>query len=198
MELMEAIRTRRSVRNYADRPIEKEKIEQAISAALMAPSGQNRQPARFFVITDRDVLADLERDLYAQGMKLKKALWLLGAIMPQFKHGKGKKVFTSLREQLFRGGPALVLVGADRTASSTHKKDCTLAAMNFMLAAHDLGLSTCYIGWVVLLNRMGAWKKRLGIAPEIEIVDGVVFGYGTPPPNAPRRKPVDEVTTWVE
>ena len=198
MELMEAIRTRRSVRKYDDRSIEKEKIEQAIAAALLAPSGQNRQPARFFVVTHRGVLDELERDLYAKGMKLKNMLWLVGPLVPQFKHGKGKKVFTSLREEVFRGAPALVLIGADRTASSTHKKDCTLAAMNFMLAAHDLGLSTCYIGWVVLLNRMAAWKERLGIDPKIEIVDGVVFGYGTPPPNAPARPPVDDVTTWVE
>ena len=197
MELIEAINTRRSVRNYDDRPVEREEIEAALEAALMAPSGQNRQPARFWVIQDTGTLAELERDLYAQGLKLKKMLWLLGAVVPQFKHGKGKRVFTSLREKLLNGAPALLLIGADVAASSTHKKDCTLASENFMLAAHDRGLCTCYIGWTVLLAGMPAWKERLRIPKTTEIVDGVAFGYGALPKNAPSRKPLSEVTTWL-
>lgn len=197
MELIEAINTRRSVRKYDDRPVEREKIEAALQAALMAPSGQNRQPARFWIIQDGDVLAELERDLYAQGLKLKKMLWLLGALVSQFKHGKGKRVFTSLREKLFNGAPALLLIGADVAASSTHRKDCTLAAQNFMLAAHDLGLSTCYIGWTVLLAGMPTWKQRLSIPKNTEIVDGVIFGYGSPPQKAPSRSPLPGVTTWL-
>ena len=197
MEVIEAINTRRSVRSYEDRPVERERIEAALQAALMAPSGQNRQPVRFWVIQDAPTLADLERDLYAQGLKLKKMLWLLGAIVPQFKHGKGKRVFTSLREKLFNGAPALVLIGADVTASSTHKKDCTLAAENFMLAALDQGLSTCYIGWTVLLNRMPSWKKRLHIPKTTEIVDGIILGHSTPPAKAPSRNPLSDVTTWI-
>ena len=197
MELFEAISTRRSVRDYDDRPVEREKIEKALKAALLAPSGQNRQPVRFSVVTDNKLLDSLAGDLYAHALRLRKMLWLVGALVPQFKHGKGKRLFTSLRRKIFNGAPALLLVGADSTVSSTYRKDCTLAAENFMLAAHGLGLSTCYIGWVVIVNHMPDWKKRLGIDPRVEIVDGVALGYGRPPANAPARKPVADVTKWI-
>jgi nitroreductase len=53
MSLMEAIEKRRSVRNFKPDPVPEEVIKQMIEAARLAPSGSNRQPWRFQVITDR-------------------------------------------------------------------------------------------------------------------------------------------------
>src|SRR4051794_11679542 len=47
------LRTRRSVRTFADRPIERAVLERLIDAAITAPSNTNRQPWRFAVVTDR-------------------------------------------------------------------------------------------------------------------------------------------------
>jgi len=90
-----------------------------------------------------------------------------------------------------------VLTAADRGSSTTYTKDCTLAAMNLMLAAHDLGVGSCYFGWTVLLNRMAKWRDRLGIPKGVEVVDGIGLGYPAGEGNAPPRKAVEEVTTWV-
>ncbi|MFH0963619.1 MAG: nitroreductase [Planctomycetota bacterium] len=197
MDLMQAIRERRSVRTYDDRPVSRETLVQVLEAALLAPSGQNLQPVRFWVIGRPTTLRELERDLYAEGARLRKMLWLLGPIVPQLRDGKGKQVFRSLRETLLNGAPVLVLIGADRASSSTFQKDCTLAAQNLMLAAHGLGLSSCYVGWSTLVNRLRKWKERLRIGASVTIVDGIVLGYGSPPPRPPSRKGVDEVTTWI-
>ena len=50
MELMEAIKTRRSVRKFTDEPVPREKLEKIIEAAMWAPSGQNLQPWYFVAL----------------------------------------------------------------------------------------------------------------------------------------------------
>lgn len=54
MNVMEAIKTRCSVRSYQDRPVEKEKIDMILEAARLAPSASNRQEWRFIVVRDRE------------------------------------------------------------------------------------------------------------------------------------------------
>lgn len=59
MDLFEAIRTRRSVRAYTGDPIPREHLEQIVDAARLAPSGNNKQPWEFVVVTRRDLIASL-------------------------------------------------------------------------------------------------------------------------------------------
>jgi len=53
------VRNRRSIRRYADKPIEAEKIDQLLEATLRPPSSNNRKPWEFVVVTDKDLLAQL-------------------------------------------------------------------------------------------------------------------------------------------
>ena len=68
MELMQAIVTRRAVREYNDTPVEQARIEQCIHAASLAPSAMNRQPWAFAVLTDPERIEDHAR---------RAKLWLL-------------------------------------------------------------------------------------------------------------------------
>ena len=122
---------------------------------------------------------------------------VLKLLVGKFRGEKGRRVFRSLRPALFNGAPVLVLTAADRGSSTTYAKDCALAAMNLMLAAHGLGVGSCYFGWTVLLNRMAKWRDRLDIPKGVEIVDGIGLGYPAGEGNVPPRKAVEEVTTWV-
>ena len=54
--VLEGIRARRSVRRYADRPVEQEKVDLLLECACAAPSAANRRPWRFVVIRDRENL----------------------------------------------------------------------------------------------------------------------------------------------
>lgn len=56
---MNSIFHRISVRSFQDRPVEPEKIETILRAAMQAPSAKNQQPWEFFVVTDREVLKKL-------------------------------------------------------------------------------------------------------------------------------------------
>ncbi len=59
MDTLETIRRRRSVRSYTGGPIPKEDIETIIDAGRLAPTGYNRQPWDFIVVTDSDTIAAL-------------------------------------------------------------------------------------------------------------------------------------------
>ena len=56
---MNAIFTRTSVRSYEERPVEPEKIEKILKAAMAAPSAVNQQPWEFYVVTNKDALRKL-------------------------------------------------------------------------------------------------------------------------------------------
>lgn len=53
MDVFEAIRTRRSIRNYMEKPVENEKLSNILEAVRLAPSAMNRQPYNLIVVTDR-------------------------------------------------------------------------------------------------------------------------------------------------
>jgi len=59
MDIEQCINGRRSVRNYLEKPIEKEKIERILTAGVMAPSVMNRQPCRFTVIENKEKISEL-------------------------------------------------------------------------------------------------------------------------------------------
>jgi nitroreductase len=56
MELDNCIKSRRSVRAFADKPVPKEKIEAILEVAVWAPSATNEQPWRFIIIEDKSVI----------------------------------------------------------------------------------------------------------------------------------------------
>ena len=58
---LDLLRTRRSVRAYADRPVEQEKIDQLIEAALRTPTSRGLNPWEFLVVTDPGLLQSLSR-----------------------------------------------------------------------------------------------------------------------------------------
>lgn len=59
MEIFETIQKRRSIRSYTNQPIPREDLEKIINAGRLAPSGNNRQPWDFIVVTDRAMIQKL-------------------------------------------------------------------------------------------------------------------------------------------
>ena len=54
MDLYEAIKSRRSVRSYLNKPVEQEKLDRILEAARLAPSGSSRQPWKFVIVRDTE------------------------------------------------------------------------------------------------------------------------------------------------
>jgi len=116
MDAMKAILTRRSVREFKQGTIEREKIEQLLAAGMSAPSAHNEQPWCFIVVDDREIL----KKLAATGTHVEMAATAGAAIV----------VCGDLNLEL---------------ATGTWVQDCSAATQNILLAAHALGLGAVWI-----------------------------------------------------
>jgi hypothetical protein len=124
MEVMEAIRERRAVRDYTGARVERPTIEGLIQAAILAPSARNLQPWAFAVLLDRERI-----DGYARRAKN----WLLANFAQTSYDDSLRKMVEDPNFVMFYHAPALVLVLA-KSSDAQAAEDCCLAAENLMLA----------------------------------------------------------------
>ena len=166
MDLLEAIRKRRSVREYTGEPVDDTVLRELIEAAVLAPSAINQQPWTFVVIKDADRLAQISRKAKSHLLKAS-----LSAPAHPFREMLNDPDF-----DIFYHAPALVVIAAaDPTDWAV--EDCALAAENLMLAAYAMDLGTCWIGFAQNWLATPEGKAELGIpatyAPIAPIVSPV-------------------------
>jgi len=148
---LELISNRRSIRKFNQRPVEKEKINILIEAALRSPSSRGLNPWQFIVIEDQ---ATLEK---------------LSIAKP---HGAG----------FLKDAPLGIVVCADTSKSDVWVEDTSIASVFIHLAAHDIGLGSC---WIQIRKREhnasttsdGYVKELLNIPDNIMIESIIAIGY---------------------
>lgn len=187
MDVLEAIRDRRSVRSYAPRVVGRETIEELLRAAQNAPSAMNQQPWAFAIFEGADFLktcsADAKQHLLANMPE--------GSPLARYRSELSDAAFN-----IFHGAPTLVAICA-RPASAQSLEDCSLAAQNLMLAAHASGLGTCVIGFARPWLNVTAVKQKLGIPEDVVPVLPIIVGYPAgPTPRPARNEP--RVVHWSE
>ncbi|MEM2102688.1 MAG: nitroreductase family protein [Candidatus Bathyarchaeia archaeon] len=151
MEFYQVVRTRRSIRKYKPDPIPREILNRIFEAVRIAPSGSNRQPWRFILITD----AALKRKLAAACHNQKFIAEAPIAI-----------VALAQKLQINRGG----YMGEMSTLMDT-----TIAFTHLVLAARAEGVGTCWIG----AFDNDEIKKLLNIPDEYYVVAVTPLGYPT-------------------
>ena len=179
MEVEECIFSRRSVRAYQDKEVPEGDIRKILKAGAMAPSAKNLQPVRYIVITNKEKIKELSG-------KVKEKLKQLG--------GKYEERAETEEDIVFYGAPLLVLLVGNREKWT--KVDCALAAENMMLQARDMGLGSCYIGF---MNKIGDDRETLGalgIEEDQELYCPLIFGYPEEWPQEKERDP--EVQNWIK
>ncbi len=185
MELMEAINARRSVRAYKPDAVEREKIERLLDAAIKAPNGMNDQPWAFGIIQDAGRLRGYNEQVKSFLLsKVGEWPWL-----ERFKEHLEDPDYS-----VFYNAPALVTIYG-KNQSPMAQIDCTLAAENLMLAAADMGLGTCWIGFAAELMNSPEVKAELGAPEEYLAVAPIIVGYpdGDTPP---RERNAPEIAYW--
>ena len=159
-DLHRLYRRRRSVRWYLQDEVPRELVCQAIEAAAQAPSACNRQPFRFIVTTQPEAATRIAE--CAGGT-------------------------AGFAQQL----PAIVVVVGDLSAYPLERDrhliyiDASLAAMQLMLAAETLGLSTCPINWPDVETAERRIRKLLGLPAHERVIMLVAIGYGDPHSGVP-------------
>lgn len=166
MNVYEAIRERRSVRSYRNKPVDKEILIRILEAARMAPSGNNRQAYKFVVVTDREKREKLARAAYNQSF-VAEAPVVIAA------------VGLTPNKIMECGIPA-------------DPVDVAIALDHITLAAVEEGLGSCWIG----AFHQGEVCKILDIPPQYKVIELLTLGYPADSPRKKYRKPLEELVCY--
>jgi len=148
METMDAILTRRSIRKYLSDPVNRDVIENVIKAGMNAPSAGDEQPWHFVIIDRRDLLEKISE------------------VHPYAK--------------MLKGTPAAVLVCGDQHIPKFKDfwiQDCSAASQNMLLAAHDLGLGSVWIGVYPVEKMIQELRGLLNIPAHVAPFSIIAMGY---------------------
>ena len=81
------------------------------------------------------------------------------------------------RLKVFHDAPAMIIILKDVKGVDSPDFDCGICGQNMCLAAHALGLATCFIGFTKFIEKNETLMTRLGIAYPWQIATGIVLGY---------------------
>ncbi len=163
-ETIATLLSRRSVRSFKPEQIGDDELAAVLQAGMYAPSGNNRQSARFVVVQDaatRALLTRMNRDVRPSD------------------------------DDPYYGAPTIVLVLADRSVS-TPVEDASLALGNMFNAAHAVGLGSCWVNRERQMFETDEGKALLrtwGVTGDFIGVGACILGYpaGDLPEAAPRK-----------
>ena len=155
METLEAIFTRRSVRDFKSDPIPEEDVQDLLKAGMQAPSAKNEQPWHFIVIDDRQLL-DAVPEFHPYSEMLKDAP--LAILVCSDRKLESKR--------------------------ASWLQDCSAATQNMLLAAHAKGLGAVWLGIFPDSERVFGMQSLLTMPKDIRPVALVAVGYpaSTPEP----------------
>ena len=185
MNILQAIRERRAVRDYKPDPVSAGMIYQLMTSASWAPSAMNEQPCRFTVVTDSALLDEISAKSKAATLANMSAM-----LRPNhFRDILGDPGF-----HIFYHAPVLIVISATGDGQ-WYVEDCALAAQNLMLSAYALGLGSCWVGFAQgWLNTLEG-HRALGLPTGDRAVAPIIVGHPTvlPPPVA--RKAI--AISWI-
>jgi len=179
--VIEAIKKRRSVRSYESKPIPKDIITMIIEAGNEAPSAMNSQPWRFVVVEDKKVK---EKLLGAALPNARKFLEMVKDMDPE-RYEMIRNRYGELKDPIYYSSPAIVFViGSGRYADHS----CPLACENMMLAAHSLGLGSCWVGFGAMVTEDADVRNSLELQENERIFGPILLGYPKDYPERPPKK----------
>jgi Nitroreductase len=146
--IMEEIFNRRSIRKFESKPVEKEKIDRILRAAMQAPSAANQQPWEFIVVEDREALKKL-------------------AQMSQYSTPVAGSAVT-----------LVLLGNFDNLKiSDAWQQDMGAAAENILLEATHLGLGAVWIGAAIAESSVAFIKELYGLPEQVKPFSLIAIGY---------------------
>ena len=164
MDVMEAIKTRRSIRDYEDKSIPEEKLNKILEAAQLSPSARNNQDRKFIVVRDKKQRLELSRAARGQ-QHVANAPVIIVAVGTKPEYHMPNDV------------PA-------------YGVDLGIALDHMTLVAVEEGLGTCWIGGFLQASA----RDILNIPDKYIIAAMLTLGFPRTMPEAKPRKSLDEIT----
>jgi nitroreductase len=220
MDLIEAIKSRKSVRGFKPAPVPKEILSEILAVSMRAPSGDNCQPWEFIVLGGK-ALEDFKITLQEQftagtaphpdfirkpftGVYRERARGLNTELFRLLEIGpedSQKKKLWTLKMLGAYDAPNLILIYTDAEALGLSRVMFGIGALsqNIALTSLNFGLGTCLLGAVT--NYPEVAKEMMGIPQSKIIAIGIAIGYPDWDFPANRlqsaRDPVDKITKWI-
>lgn len=221
MDVIEAIKQRRSIRAFSEKPVAQETLMEILNIACRAPSAMNTQPWEFIVLSgeklkkisaviveklkngapmqpDHLVVSWPDRGVYKdRQIALARQLF---RVMDVPREDREKRARWLERGFRFFDAPAAVIIATDRTLSESGPLlDLGAVMQNICLAAMHFGLGTCIEDQGVLYPEV--LREHAGIPPTKRLNIAIAIGYPDPdfPANNIRseREPAENLTTWI-
>jgi nitroreductase len=184
MELDVCIKGRRSVRCYTKEPVLKEQIEAILEAGVWAPTAMGREPWRFIIVEDEKLISYVSDETKVVVQQMRPAL---------------AERYKTKEDIICYNAPVLVLVCAEKDPqwNTLNLVDSALAAQNMFLKAYELGLGTCYMGFVSLLNSKPEVLRKIGVPENCELMVPFILGHPeTKQGTSKRKKP--NILKWIK
>ncbi len=167
MEYLEIVRCRRSIRAFAERPLEEEKIRQILEIIALAPSAGNLQALEIYLVTDHQQKRALAKAALGQEFVASAPVVLVFCACPERSAGRyGER------------GRRLYAI-----------QDATIACAYAMLAVTDLGLATVWVG----AFGDSAVSRAIGLPADVQPVALLPIGYAAEQPAAASRRPLSDL-----
>lgn len=179
---LNSIKFRRSIRQFNNKLVEKEKIKNIVEAGRFTPTGGNRQPVSYIVVQEKmveltqktiEVLYDIacsykedEHNSISSESKRYATMWKF--MYRQSKRGK---------DTLFFNAPAIIIVLGNKDLSVNPVVDGALAASNMEMMANSLNLGACYNGFFTLAAQSCVLKNYLYIPENKKVITALLIGY---------------------
>jgi nitroreductase len=180
MAVRDAIARRVSCRAYQPKPVPQAQLMHILEAARLAPSACNQQPWRFAVVRDLDLRRRIVEEGFLPGIKM---TWALDAPV---------HVVIGMERSFVAHRLAASVSGVDYPSV-----DVGIAGEHLVLAATELGLGTCWIGWIKprVVARLVGWQAA--VKPVVVITVGYPCDPDAARPPASRRKRLAELVRWL-
>ena len=167
MDALDCIKTRRSIRKYADAPIEFEKVGEVINAGLNAPSAGNVQDWKFILVTELEVRQQISEACLQQYWMQSAPVHIVVCVQPEkserFYGERGRRVYSL--------------------------QNCAAAVENMLLAANACGLGACWIG----AFHEGMLRTALNIPDSVIPQAVITLGYADESPLSPPKLTMENV-----
>ena len=168
------LRSRRSIRNYRDKPVPRETLQELIELARYAPTGHNTQSVEWLVLSDRE---DLDKLVQIVGQWMRWMLANMKEFALSFHMDKALARLEEGDDVVLRGAPVLVVAHAAKEDPMA-QSSCTIALTYLELAATAMELGGCWAGYFnAAASTFLPMQQALGLQEGHQCYGAMMLGY---------------------
>ncbi len=177
-DIFKIIYERRAIRKFKEIPVERSIIEQLLNAGKMAPSAINKQPWKFYVLTNKEEIKNFSKEIGKAAIKgiIKSGIKEIVKTGKDFLHFSHGSDFLKADDAIFHGAPVVIFITSPKD-NEWAALDIGMCSENIMLSAKSIGLDSCPVGLAKFVEQTTIYSK-LNVPESDHVQLAIVIGYG--------------------